>query len=160
MPMGEIVARLRELLETATPGEWFAPDDSGICTKANIADGGNVVCLEPEHVMAASLARWPENRAFIIAAHNHLPALLAQSDALKAKDARIAELVSELDLQTEALDKATDTMTKLNRAWTAAESALSEARSEVEDDEEWAKFRLIVSDYRRARSALDTADGK
>lgn len=27
-----------------------------------------------------------------------------------------------------------------------------------EDDEEWAKFRLLIKDYRRARTALEATD--
>ena len=34
-----------------------------------------------------------------------------------------------------------------------------ECISDDEDDEEWAKFRLLVKDYRRARKALEAGNG-
>ena len=78
------LARLEKLLAEAAPGPWFAPEDQAVCTKASIADGGNVVCLEPERVMAASLARWPENRTLIVAMHAALPHLLKHISELES----------------------------------------------------------------------------
>lgn len=136
MAMDEIVARLRELLEKATPGPWHHRQAGQYIHGGHEADWIADAPQGKSHskiiIGRDCLYGGSSDYALIAEALNALPALLTQSDALKAKDARIAELVSELDLQTDALDKATDTMTKLNRAWTTAASALAEARAEVE----------------------------
>jgi len=84
-------AALRALVEKATKGEWRLYD--GAVCSPDCGDEGNVVCMEPERVMTASLAKWDDNAAFIIAAKNVLPALL---DERAADKARIAELEADI----------------------------------------------------------------
>jgi len=47
-----------------TPGPWFVAE-GGVCTRAAIE--GNVICLEPEMPMRASLENWPANARLIAA---------------------------------------------------------------------------------------------
>lgn len=69
-----------------TPAPWHIAD-GGICSVECPEDGSNVICLEPEHMMKASLARWPDNAALIVRAVNSHEALV---DALEKALPRLA----------------------------------------------------------------------
>lgn len=57
-----------------TPGPWFIAE-GGVCAANCPADGSNVICLEPEAAMAASLAKWDDNASLIAAAPELVGAL-------------------------------------------------------------------------------------
>lgn len=85
-----------------TSGPWFIAD-GGVCASDCPADGANVICLEPEAPMKASLAKWPENARLIAAAPELLGAhedregdLVMLRKAIEAGDP-MAELFFRID---------------------------------------------------------------
>lgn len=87
--------QLRELLEKATPGEWFeeteyGQDDVQVCNEQLV-----IVDAPSDHGRAQAIA----DARLIAAMHNELPRLLAESEELamvKAKLERVAALAERL----------------------------------------------------------------
>lgn len=79
--------KLRALIAKATPGEWFVAN-GGVGAR-QVLDNGNVVCLEPENMMAASLDKWPANAAYI--ATFDPPTTTALLDTIDTLRAQLAE---------------------------------------------------------------------
>jgi len=63
-----------------TPGPWSVWEGGVVVHDHNIE--GNVICLEPEHMMKASLASWPDNANLIAAAPSLYDALSGALSAL------------------------------------------------------------------------------
>ena len=91
--------------------------------------------------------------------------LSAEKAALEAKLALWSGLPTGFSAQLEALDSAYARARALEAQLAEARGALEpfanccEHITDDEDDEEWAKFRLLIKDYRRARAALTAEQG-
>lgn len=78
-----------------TPGPWHIAE-GGVCAVVCPEDGANVICLEPERVMAASLAKWPENARLIAAAPDLLEALAFYADETAWNQPPVKAIAHEL----------------------------------------------------------------
>lgn len=104
----------------AVEGPWFVAE-GGVCMVNCPEDGSNVICCEPERLMKASLARWPE-RAHAISA---LPELLTAGMKLlslfdELRSTTIAERIitgrSDSDLRKASEEAMVELRTAISKA--------------------------------------------
>lgn len=89
MTIDQLLTTLDALHEAATAGEWAHSDIYAI--RAGDVD----ICEAPMWMEPVDFERWQENRAWIIAAHNHYPALSAESKRLRAENAALSQRLRE-----------------------------------------------------------------
>ena len=105
---GEInTTELRRLIAAATPGQWSSNDyykDDVITGEMHIADmrGWGYLTSTLKLSEERALEQQQANAAFIVAAHNAMPALL---DAIDAKDAMINDHTSQRNGMQHELDE-------------------------------------------------------
>lgn len=86
------VARLRELLEKATPGEWYVHDGNRIHSRT---DGRNCSVTNTERAEARG------NLALIAELRNQAPALLSELDRLRKVEAAARHALTSLEADRE-----------------------------------------------------------
>lgn len=130
------IAAIREAAEQATQGAWevFIADDGGEWTGwplsiSSVDDCDKTIVRPGGHYPYEWDAAMSQREAVANATH-----------IANCSPATILALLADLDRMREALEPF---------------AACADQIADTEDDEEWAKFRLLVSDYRRARAALN-----
>ena len=94
------------MAETFVPGPWTVWDGGVVAREAG---EGNVICLQPENPMKASLENWPANARLIAAAPDLYEALEAAEEFLapfKVCDGTQTEIDALLATMRSALSKA------------------------------------------------------
>lgn len=122
-----ILEELDRLHAAATAGEWVS-SESWVATTGPVY--GDIICDPPEY-WEQSMRNWPNNRAWIITAHNHYPALREE----------IRRLREEVKLLREQLD-ASDT----NHRYMAKELATAKRDGAAEYPDELEACKPYLKD--------------
>lgn len=91
------LARLEALREAATAGTWQA-EEMQVSSDGGMI--GNIVCQPPAEDFVDSFAQWTDNAQFIVAAHNALPALIAEVRRLRDE---VGELEDAAEVESETI---------------------------------------------------------